>query len=81
MPCEIEILPSSTLFRKGETLRLVVMGRDMTGHPRISYTRLVNRGVHTLYAGGKYDSHLLLPVIPPRVKDCSIVKFEMRQPI
>jgi uncharacterized protein len=66
---EIEILPSSTLFRKGETLRLAVQGRDLIEGPPwgwLGYRRLVNKGVHTIYAGGRYDSYLLVPVIPPR---------------
>jgi predicted acyl esterase len=66
MACEIEILPSSTLFAKGDTLRLVIMGRDMIGHPRISYARLVNKGALSIYAGGDYDSHLLVPAIPAK---------------
>ena len=52
-------------------MRLVVMGKDpfppsdeqgmaMTLHPQ---TR--NTGKHIVYTGGQYDSHVLLPVIPP----------------
>jgi uncharacterized protein len=66
---EIEILPSSTLFRKGETLRLAVQGRDLIEGPPwgwLGYRRLVNKGIHTIYAGGRYDSYLLVPVVPPR---------------
>ena len=66
---EIEILPSSTLFRKGETLRLVVQGRDLIEGPPwgwLGYRRLANKGIHTIYAGGRYDSYLLVPVVPPR---------------
>jgi predicted acyl esterase len=68
VPVEIEILPSSTLFRKGERLRLVVQGKDLIEGPPwgwLGYNRLANKGAHTIYAGGKYDSHLLVPVIPP----------------
>ncbi len=63
---EIEILPSSTLFRKGETLGLVIQGKDILAHPMMKYTRLVNKGVHAIYTGGKYDSHLLIPLLPPK---------------
>jgi putative CocE/NonD family hydrolase len=68
VPVEIEIWPSSTLFRAGEQLRLVVMGKDtfpqqpgadITVHPE---TR--NAGRHVIYTGGRYDSQLLVPVIP-----------------
>jgi predicted acyl esterase len=67
VPVEIEILPSSTLFRKGERLRLVVQGKDLIQAPpwgRYGYRHLTNKGAHAIYAGGKYDSHLLVPVIP-----------------
>ncbi|EAQ29214.1 hypothetical protein NAP1_00540 [Erythrobacter sp. NAP1] len=64
VPVEIEILPSSTLFRAGETLRLVIQGRDLFDHPALAHGYPVNRGQHTVHAGGKYDSHLLVPVIP-----------------
>lgn len=71
VPVEIEIWPSSTLFRAGEQMRLVVMGKDpfpgvehqpgvgITIHP---VTR--NAGKHIIHTGGQYDSHLVVPVIP-----------------
>ena len=70
VPVEIEIWPSSTLFRSGEQLRVVVMGADpfppsdapgivITRHPE---TR--NAGKHVIHTGGRFDSHVLLPVIP-----------------
>jgi putative CocE/NonD family hydrolase len=68
VPLEIEILPSGTLFRAGETLRLVIQGRDVYRYPRPLIQALhddsVNRGPHVVWAGGDYDSHLLVPVIP-----------------
>ena len=68
VPIEIEIWPSSTLFERGEMLRLVVQGSDIYAYPEEmhtnSHTSTVNKGRHVLYAGGKYDSHLLVPVIP-----------------
>ncbi len=64
VPVEIEILPSSTLFRKGESLQLVVQGRDLFEHPTLGHGWSVNRGTHTIHSGGRYDSHLLVPVIP-----------------
>ncbi len=63
-PVEVEILPSSTLFRSGETLRLVIQGRDHFEHPSLGHGYPVNEGEHTIYAGGEYDSHLLIPVQP-----------------
>ena len=61
---EIEILPSSTFFAAGESLRLVVSGRDVFSNPMHHHRELCNQGNHTIYTGGRYDSHLLLPVIP-----------------
>jgi uncharacterized protein len=68
VPVEIEIWPSSTLFERGEKLRVVVQGSDIYAFPEErhtnQHTETVNRGKHVIYTGGKYDSHLLVPVIP-----------------
>jgi uncharacterized protein len=71
VPVEIEIWPSSTLFRAGETLRVVVKGMDIyrDALPNLPFARhedLRNRGRHVVHAGGRYDSHLLVPVVQPR---------------
>jgi uncharacterized protein len=65
VPVEIEILPSSTLFEAGEALRLLISGREIVGHDRFGHDETVNKGMHTIRAGGRYDSYLLVPVIPP----------------
>jgi uncharacterized protein len=68
VPVEIEVWPSGTLFGRGEKLRVVVQGSDIYRHPEgghtIQHRATVNRGKHVLYTGGRYDSHLLIPVIP-----------------
>ena len=68
VPLEIEIWPSGTRFEAGESLRLVIQGSDIYDYPKPSvYARhedTVNKGDHTVYTGGRYDSHLLAPVIP-----------------
>jgi len=71
VPVEIELWPSSTLFQPGERLRLLVQGRDIytDALPNLPFARhedLRNRGRHTIWTGGDYDSNLLVPVIPPR---------------
>lgn len=77
VPVEIEILPSSTIFRAGEGMGLVIQGSDLIkkgatkvtknfGDRRYQHMETVNKGKHIVYSGGKYDSHLLLPVVPPR---------------
>jgi predicted acyl esterase len=69
---EIEIWPSGTRFEAGEKLRLVVQGTDIYNYPKPvmcdRHEDTVNRGHHILYAGGQHDSHLLVPVVPPKSK-------------
>lgn len=70
VPVEIEIWPSSTLFKPGETLRLIVGGADiyrreegaMLPFPMHEETR--NAGTHIFYTGAEHDSILRLPIIP-----------------
>ena len=66
VPVEIEILPSSTLFLKGESLQLVIQGVDLFEHPVLAHgnSNNVNVGIHSIHTGSQYDSHLLIPVIP-----------------
>ena len=70
VPVEIEIWPSSTLFEQGEKLRVVVQGSDIYTYPNERHTNehtaTVNKGTHIIYTGGKYDSHLLVPIIPTK---------------
>ena len=66
---DIEIWPSSCIYRKGEQLRVVVKGRDIyeeapETQPFLLHEDTRNRGRHILHTGGEYDSHLLVPVIP-----------------
>src|SRR5271157_526939 len=69
VPVEIEIWASSTLFEKGEKLRVVIQGSDICMYPgqgaTYGHMTSVNRGAHVIHTGGTYDSHLLVPVIPP----------------
>jgi predicted acyl esterase len=67
VPVEIEIWPSSTLFRASESLGLVIQGSDIITEGYRGYHReTVNKGKHVIHSGGQYDSHLLVPVIPSR---------------
>lgn len=68
VPLDIEIWPSSTLFRAGETLRVVVQGSDIYAEsppqlPFARHTQLRNAGRHVIHAGGPFDSHLLVPCV------------------
>lgn len=68
---DIEIWPFSARFAPGETLRLVVAGKDIyepedgvpLPFPLHQQTR--NAGAHILHTGGACDSFLLLPFAPP----------------
>jgi predicted acyl esterase len=70
VPLDIEIWPSGTRFEAGEGLRLVVQGTDVYTYPKPTmcdrHEDSVNRGRHVLHTGGRYDSHLLVPVVPER---------------
>jgi uncharacterized protein len=71
VPVDIEIWPSGTLFQSGDTLQILVQGRDIPHNdftkPGVpGHTLLRNKGHHVLHLGGKYDSYLLVPVIPKR---------------
>jgi predicted acyl esterase len=59
---EIEILPSSTAFDAGETLRVVLSGSDIYSHAMLHHRDRCNQGAHTLHLGGEYDASLLVPV-------------------
>ncbi|PTE69623.1 acyl esterase [Staphylococcus devriesei] len=72
VPVEIELLPSGTLFKKGESLVVVVKGNELvkgnsTPLPnmktRYEHEETVNKGKHLIYTGNDYDSHLIIPVI------------------
>ena len=68
VPVEIELWPQSTLFFAGETLKVLIKGNDIQHYepPRSAagHTVLRNAGRHLIHTGGRYDSHLLLPIIP-----------------
>jgi predicted acyl esterase len=69
VPVEIEIWPSGTRFAAGEQLRVIVQGSDVQQYPPgvVSMAHSVTRnvGTHVIHAGGRYDSHLLVPMVPP----------------
>jgi predicted acyl esterase len=63
VPVEIEILPSCTWFESGTRLELAVLGTDGAKYPAFRHKKTVNRGKHSIHCGGRYDSHLLVPLI------------------
>jgi predicted acyl esterase len=64
---QVEIWPTSMVFKKGNHIRLDVQPRDGAGSAGyLHYHADYNTGNNTVYAGGKYESYLLLPVIPAK---------------
>jgi predicted acyl esterase len=67
VPVDIEIWPHSRVWHKGEQLELVVAGRYIReGWFEHLVWQTNNKGNHIIHSGGKYDSYLQVPVIPPR---------------
>jgi predicted acyl esterase len=67
VPVEIEVWPSGTRFAADESLRLVVAGADVYRYsePVVAMAHdTINAGTHVIRTGGRYDSHLLVPVVP-----------------
>jgi len=71
VPVDIEIWPMSMLWHAGEQLRVVISGHYIReeGWTEPFTWALRNKGYHIIHTGGKYDSHLLVPVIPPKYKN------------
>ncbi|MBN1367777.1 MAG: CocE/NonD family hydrolase [Dehalococcoidales bacterium] len=68
VPIEIGIWPSSKYWYAGQKLSLAISGhyiRDSRWFEPFRW-ELCNRGNHVIHTGGKFDSYLLIPVIPPK---------------
>ena len=67
-PVELELgfWPTALIFHPGQVLELTIAGFDYLSEnaPKDVVADTRNRGRHTVYTGGDYDSYLLLPVIP-----------------
>jgi putative CocE/NonD family hydrolase len=67
VPVDVEIWPTSMVFKKGHRIRLDVQPRDGVGSAGyMHYHADYNTGLNTVHAGGDKESYLLLPIIPPR---------------
>jgi len=66
--CQVEIWPTSMVFRKGNKLRLDISPADGVGTQHFTHFHAdYNAGAETtIYSGGDKQSYLLLPVIPPK---------------
>jgi predicted acyl esterase len=66
VPVDIEVWPSSTMFRAGESLRITIQGNDIFKYdlPQVQlHQDSVNKGRHFIYTGEIYDSYLVLPCV------------------
>jgi putative CocE/NonD family hydrolase len=64
---DVEIWPTSMVFKKGNRIRLDVQPRDGAGSQGyLHYHADYNTGTNTIYAGGEHEAYLLLPVIPKK---------------
>ena len=62
---EVEIWPTSMVFKQGHRIRLDVQPRDGVGSAHyMHYHADYNSGTNTIHAGGDMASYLVLPVIP-----------------
>jgi predicted acyl esterase len=74
VPVDIAIVPSSRFWHKGQSLRVQIAGRYIReGWFEPLSWETDNKGTHVIHTGGKYDSHLLIPYIPPKFRDGDIV--------
>lgn len=60
---EIELYPHATWFAAGEGVRLIVASDEIIPSPPYRKRVDCNRGIHRIHFGGRFDSHLLVPVV------------------
>jgi len=64
---DVEIWPTSMVFRQGHRICLDIQPRDGIGSQSyMHYHADYNTGTNTIYAGGERESYLMLPVIPEK---------------
>jgi hypothetical protein len=67
VPVDIEIWPTSWIWHKGQQLRVLVSGRYRAEDWWLPVVYITdNKGNHVIHTGGKYDSYLQIPAVPPR---------------
>jgi predicted acyl esterase len=69
-PVDIEIYPTSRIWHKGESIRLVVQGRFIATEwfedEHFRFDTDNGDGVHVIHTGAEYASYLKIPVVPPK---------------
>lgn len=66
VPVDISIWPTGMLWHPGEQLRVIVAGYNPVPFhiPGIPPPTVRNKGEHIIHTGGKFDSYLLVPMVP-----------------
>jgi predicted acyl esterase len=71
-PVDIEIVPTARIWHKGESIRLEIAGRfiktEWYEDQRFIFELDNGEGTHVIHTGGKYESFLQIPYIPPRFR-------------
>ncbi|HHV13195.1 MAG TPA: CocE/NonD family hydrolase [Clostridiales bacterium] len=69
VPIDVEIVPSSRIWHKGEKLRIQIAGRYIReGWFEPLAWDTDNHGKHIIHTGGEYESFIQVPVIPPKFR-------------
>lgn len=67
VPVDIAIVPSCRIWHKGQKLRIQIAGRYIReGWFEPLSWDTDNRGRHIIHTGGRFESFLQVPVIPPK---------------
>lgn len=68
VPVDIGLWATAMRFRVGEGLAVTISGARVIPSElgQVSKRALRNHGQHVIHAGGRYDSHLLVPLFPAR---------------
>ena len=66
--CQVEILATSMVFKKGHKIRLDISPADGAGTQHFTHfhSDYNQGGTSTVHSGGGKDTYLLLPIIPPK---------------
>lgn len=68
---DISLYPLGLRLYAGESVRLVVTGRNLNGSPMLfkpEQPATDNHGRHVIHTGGEHASRLVLPVLPPEAR-------------
>jgi predicted acyl esterase len=74
VPVDIQLMPMSRFWHKGQSIRINIAGtyiRDGWFEPL--HWDVDNKGDTIIHTGGKYDSFVQIPVVPPRYQDGDII--------